>query len=72
LDAPSSDYGVDDMHELIHFALAAVVAIITALVVAFIFLMNADTDSTVSEVGKTRAFWASLTGFVIAVILLKT
>jgi hypothetical protein len=60
------------MHELMHFALAVVVAVITTLVVAFIFLMNAETDTTVSEVGKTRAFWAFLTGFVIAVILLKT
>ena len=43
------------MHALIHFALAVVVAIVTILVVAFIFFMNAETDTTVSEIGKWRA-----------------
>jgi hypothetical protein len=60
------------MHALIHFALAVVVAIVTILVVAYIFFMNAETDTTVSEIGKWRAFWAFLTGFAIAVILMKT
>src|SRR5262245_45052488 len=56
-DASSSDHGVDDMHALTHFALAVVVAIVTILVVAFIFFMNAETDTTVSEIGKWRALW---------------
>jgi len=60
------------MHALIHLALAAVVAIVTTLVVAFIFFMNAETDTTVSEIGKWRAFWAFLTGFAIAMALLAT
>jgi hypothetical protein len=60
------------MHALIHFALAVVVAIVTVVVVAFIFFMNAETDTTVSEIGKWRAFWASLTGFTIAMALLMT
>ena len=58
------------MHALIHFALAVVVAIVTILVVAFIFFINAETDTTVSEIGKWRALWAFLTGFTIATILL--
>ena len=60
------------MHALIHFALAVVVAIVTILVVAFIFFINAETDTTVSEIGKWRALWAFLTGFTIAATLLVT
>ena len=60
------------MNALLHFALAVVVAIVTILVVAFIFFMNAETDTTVSEIGKWRALWAFLTGFTIATTLLMT
>ena len=60
------------MHALIHFALAAVVAIVTFLAIAFIFFMNAETDTTVSEIGKSRAYWVFLTGFTIATALLAT
>ena len=60
------------MHALIHFALAVVVAIVTILVVALIFFMNAETDTTVSEIGKWRALWAFLIGFTIAATLLMT
>jgi hypothetical protein len=60
------------MNALVNFVLAVVVAIVTILVVALIFFMNAETDTTVSEIGKWRALWAFLIGFTIAATLLMT